>query len=260
MRYDAVIVGAGPAGLACAIRLRQLDPERSICVLEKGASVGAHLLSGALLDPAPLDELWPAWRASPPEICVPIVRTDFKLLTQRRSLRLPTPPQQRNRAAPDRLGSINSWLEVAKQAGARSASMYFPALRSASRCTTRHGAVAGVTRKATWAGGAMAVTKARLHARRADPRADHDRRGRLPQKPGQAADRALCPLGARGANGHGLGFKELWQLPGGCTAGTGAAYDRLAFGFQATYGGGVVYHLRRRPASYVGCIVELDYR
>ena len=64
MHYDAVIVGAGPAGLACAIRLRQLEPQRTVCVLEKAATIGAHLLSGAILDPIALDTLWPEWRAT----------------------------------------------------------------------------------------------------------------------------------------------------------------------------------------------------
>ncbi|MCZ6537401.1 MAG: FAD-dependent oxidoreductase, partial [Gammaproteobacteria bacterium] len=59
MEYDVAIVGAGPAGLACAIRLKQLKPELDVCVLEKGAEAGAHLLSGAILEPAALDELLP---------------------------------------------------------------------------------------------------------------------------------------------------------------------------------------------------------
>ena len=66
MNYDIAIVGAGPAGLACALRLRQLDPQRSVCVIEKAASLGAHSLSGAVLDPVALDALIPDWRTAPP--------------------------------------------------------------------------------------------------------------------------------------------------------------------------------------------------
>ncbi len=70
MEYEVAIVGAGPAGLAAAIRLKQLRPEISVCVLEKGASVGAHSLSGAVMEPGPLDALMPHWRATrPPSAC-----------------------------------------------------------------------------------------------------------------------------------------------------------------------------------------------
>src|SRR5690348_14267748 len=96
LEYDVVIVGAGPAGLACAVRLRQLDAALRICVLEKAASLGAHALSGALMDPAALDSLLPQWREQMPEICLPVARDEFCLLTRRRSVRLPTPPPQRN--------------------------------------------------------------------------------------------------------------------------------------------------------------------
>src|SRR5258708_36890754 len=71
MEYDVAIVGAGPAGLACAIRLKQLKPALNICVLEKAASLGAHSLSGAVLEPGPLDELLPGWRSHPPAGFVP---------------------------------------------------------------------------------------------------------------------------------------------------------------------------------------------
>ncbi len=94
--YDVAIVGAGPAGLACALRLRQLDAALRVCVVEKAATVGAHALSGAILDPGPLDALLPQWRERTPEICVPVSRDEFCLLRRRGSMRLPTPPQQRN--------------------------------------------------------------------------------------------------------------------------------------------------------------------
>ena len=72
MEFDVVVVGAGPAGLAAAIRLKQLAPEASVCVVEKGSEVGAHILSGAAIDPRSLDELLPDWRASCPLAEVPI--------------------------------------------------------------------------------------------------------------------------------------------------------------------------------------------
>ena len=87
MEYEVAIVGAGPAGLACAIRLKQLNPALSICVLEKAASLGAHSLSGAVMEPAALDELLPRWRENPPEICVPAARDDFFFMTRRKRYR-----------------------------------------------------------------------------------------------------------------------------------------------------------------------------
>ena len=94
MEYEVAIVGAGPAGLACAIRLKQLNPDLSICVLEKAASLGAHSLSGAVMEPGPLDELLPGWRDHAPAICVPAARDEFLFMTRRKRYRLPTPPQK----------------------------------------------------------------------------------------------------------------------------------------------------------------------
>ena len=74
MEYDVVTVGAGPAGLAFAIRLKQLNPEISVCVIEKASTIGAHILSGAVIEPGPLDALLPDWRDNPPPICVPAER------------------------------------------------------------------------------------------------------------------------------------------------------------------------------------------
>src|SRR5271156_5948558 len=93
MEYEVAIVGAGPAGLACAIRLKQLKPELSICVLEKAASLGAHSLSGAVLEPKPLDELLPQWRDHAPAVCVPATRDEFFFMPRRRRFKLITPPQ-----------------------------------------------------------------------------------------------------------------------------------------------------------------------
>ena len=89
MEYDVVIVGAGPAGLACAIRLKQLNPETNICVLEKASSVGAHSLSGAVLEPAALEKLLPNWRTDYTGMKVAAVEDDVRLMTQKGSIRLP---------------------------------------------------------------------------------------------------------------------------------------------------------------------------
>ena len=94
MEYDVLTVGAGPAGLAFALRLKQKNPALSVCVIEKASSVGAHALSGAVIETEALDDLVPGWRSSPPPICVPtcsagLMRLRTELLN---SLPEPTSP------------------------------------------------------------------------------------------------------------------------------------------------------------------------
>ena len=89
MEYDVVIVGAGPAGLASAIRLKQLKPETNICVLEKASAVGAHSLSGAVLEPGPLEKLLPNWRTEYTGMKVPAAEDDVRLMTRTGSFKLP---------------------------------------------------------------------------------------------------------------------------------------------------------------------------
>ena len=101
MNYDVVIVGAGPSGLAAAIRLKQLAAEAGrevgVCVLEKGSEVGAHILSGAVLEPRSLNELIPDWKERGAPLNTPAVEDRFLYLTEKRAIKLPTPPQMHNR-------------------------------------------------------------------------------------------------------------------------------------------------------------------
>ncbi len=269
LQYDVVIVGAGPAGLACAIRLKQLKPEVSVCVLEKAASVGAHSLSGAVLEPGPLDELLPAWRTEYPGMKVPASVDDFRIMTRRGSFK-PLPdwlvkllPRSMSYSTPFdnhgnfilSLGQLTSWLAArAETAGVE----VFPGFAAAEAVFDERGAVKGVRI------GDMGRT------REGEPGPNFT--------PGVEIHAGLTVLaeGARGslakqliarfdlARGHcpqtyALGFKELWQLPPGRVQ-PGRIEHGLGWPADShTYAGSFLYHLDN-DRVYVGYIVGLDYQ
>ena len=255
MEYDVVIVGAGPAGLSCAIRLKQLKPELNVCLLEKAAAVGAHALSGAVIEPGPLDALAPEWRESPPGICVPAVRDEFRLLTRKGSLRLPLPPQLHNRGNFIlSLGLLTPWL--ARKAESLGVDV-FPGFAAAAALVTADGVIAGVQL------GDMGLDKSGKPGPSYTPGAEVRARTTVVAEGarGSLAKQLIRRFGLDARSGpqsYGLGMKELWQLPEGRVQ-PGLIQHTLGWPLDArTYGGSFIYHLDQNRV-YVGFVVGLDY-
>jgi electron-transferring-flavoprotein dehydrogenase len=255
MEYDVLIVGAGPAGLAAAIRVKQLDSARSVCVLEKAATIGGHTLSGAVMEPGPLDALWPQWRHNMPALCVPVARDEFFLLTASDAWRLPVPPQQRNHG--NFIVSLGQLLPLLAQRAEALGVDVLPGFAASAPVFNAAGAVAGVR-----------VGDMGLDAN-GNPGPD------FAAGPEIRARTTLIAEGCRGSlakqlinqfaldadrspQTYALGFKELWQLPAG--RGTpGLVQHSVGWPLDsATYGGSFVYHLPDGQA-YVGYVVGLDY-
>lgn len=256
MEYDVVTVGAGPAGLAFAIRLKQLKPELSVCVIEKASTIGAHILSGAVIEPGPLDALLPNWRDNPPPICVPAKDDEFWLLSKTGGRKLPLPPTMNNHGNfIVSLGAMCAWL--APQAEALGVEIY-PGFAAAETLHDDSGAVVGVRI------GDMGVAKDGSH------------------KPTYTAGidiRAKVTVLAEGARGHltkrlikqfrldadsdpqtySIGIKELWQVPeervtpGRIVHTVGWPAD------NRTYGGSFLYHLDKGRIA-LGYVSGLDYK
>jgi electron-transferring-flavoprotein dehydrogenase len=257
MEYDVITVGAGPAGLAFAIRLKQLKPDIRVCVIEKASTIGAQILSGAVIEPEPLNELLPEWGKNPPPICVPATKDEFWWLRDHaRATKLPMAPPQMHNAGNFivSLGALCAWL--APQAEALGVDV-FPGFAASEAVFNDAGEVCGVRI------GDMGVAR------------DGS------QKPGytQGID-IIAPItvlgeGCRGSiskqlirkfqldagcdpQTYGIGMKELWQLPEG-RGEPGKIVHTLGWPLDpAIYGGSFLYHLDKDRVA-IGFVAGLDY-
>jgi len=258
MEFDVLIVGGGPAGLAAAIRLKQLNAKISVCLIEKGAEIGAHTLSGAVMDPRALNELIPDWQARGAPINTPVSHDIFMVLTEKAGWPIP------NLLLPDcflnhgnyiiSLGNLCRWL--GKQAEALGVDIY-PGFAGAELLYTVNGAVKGV------ATGDMGVGR--------------DHKPTDAYQPGMEL-LAKYTLFAEGCRGHlgkqletryglrdgadpqvyGLGIKELWEVPAEQHV-KGLVMHTAGWPLDAgTYGGSFCYHYGDRLAA-IGYVVGLGY-
>jgi len=258
MNYDVVIVGAGPAGLAASIRLKQINPDIQVCVLEKGSEVGAHILSGAVIDPIALDELIPDWREKgcPLEVKVTENHHWFLGRTGKRGMPHPLlPPFMNNKGTyTGSLGNLCRWLaDQAQELGVE----VFPGFAAAEILFNDDGSVKGV------ATGDMGVARDGTHKPDYQPGIElHARytffaegaRGSLTKEAKRLFDleRDCQP------QVYGLGIKELWDIDPAKHA-PGRVIHTQGWPLRDEVGGGFLYHQANNQVA-LGFVVGLGYR
>ncbi len=259
MDYDVAIVGAGPSGLAAAIRLKQLSAEKgreiSVCVLEKGSEVGAHILSGAVLEPRALNELIPDWKEKGAPLNTPAKEDRFLFLTKKRAIRLPTPPQMHNEGNYIvSLGNVCRWLATqAEELGVE----IFPGF-AAAETLFEDGRVCGI------ATGDMGIGKDGQRTANFTPGVEiHARLTVFAEGVRGSLSKALIEKFDLRKNAqpqtYGIGIKELWEIdPAKHHAGRIIHTVGWPLDFE-TYGGSFLYHLENNQVA-VGYVIGLDYK
>ena len=258
MDFDVVVVGAGPSGLATAIRLKQVNPELRVVVIEKGAEVGAHILSGAVIDPAGLTTLLPDWKAQGAPLDTPVTEDRFHLLTERSAFALPNfimPPLMSNHGCyVGSLGRLCQWL--AQQAEGLGVEIY-PGFAGTELLVDDRQVVIGV------ATGDAGINKA------GEPGPGFARGMALMAKyvvlaegvRGSLSKAAIARFGlAEKADfqKYGIGFKEIWEVPAELHR-PGLVQHSFGWPLAGNVGGGsFLYHYGENLVS-IGFVVHLNY-
>jgi len=261
MDFDIVIVGAGPAGLSAAIRLGQLNQQRldkplSICVIEKGAYIGAHILGGAVLEPSALNRLIPDWQTKNAPLNTPVTEDQFWFLTRHKRWRLPTPPVMRNQG--NYIISLENFCQWLGQQAESLGIHIFPEFAASEIIFSNTNSVLGVRTgdkglNADGTPGPGFQQGIDLYARQTIF-AEGCR--------GSLTEQIIKKFNLRQASdpqSYALGLKEIWEvnspeyLPGKVIHTQGWPLDRK------TYGGGFIYHEGQNRVS-LGFAVGLDYQ